>query len=191
MTRHAVCLFQTSSALRSQNWISQKQKVSKRAGLDWLVCKFLAKQDSGLKWRESSLTCWILFISSKYKRIFLPVSPVAVSPRVLDRCPMVALLPDILNCLLKWNGARQFPNYQGGEINSASLNHLLPEHLSIQEDCEVPGLAFSKWRGTRSHEPLPRSSVTPGGVYNHFFGCYSDCAAPSLMPKHKLSIYFS
>ena len=71
-------------------------------------------------------------------------APVAVSPHVLDRCPMVALLPDNLKHLLKRNSARQFPNYWGREINSASLNHLLLEHLSVQEDCEVPGLASSK-----------------------------------------------
>lgn len=57
---------------------------------------------------------------------------------------MVALLLDVLKLLLKRNGARQFLNYWGGEINSASLIHLLLEHLSVQEDCEVLGLASSK-----------------------------------------------
>lgn len=71
-------------------------------------------------------------------------APVAGSPCALDPCRMVALLPDILQHLLKGNRTRQFPKYWGGEINSASLNHLLLEHLSTQEDCEVLGLASSK-----------------------------------------------
>lgn len=113
---------------------------------------------------------------------------VDISPCRLDLCPVVALLPDVLKLLLKRNGARQFLNYWGEEIYSASLIHLLLEHLSVQEDCEVLDLASSKWRRMRTHESLPRSSVTLRGVYNHLFGCYSDCAAPSLMTKCKLFI---
>lgn len=69
----------------------------------------------------------------------LPASaPTAVSPQVLDRCLMVALLPDIPKHLLKWNSARQFPRPQG--------------------------LASCKWRGMRSRESLLWSSVTSGRI---------------------------